>query len=118
MQATAEGTERYVARYPAFRDAATYRTVLDLRVCSLGIGVVASATLSQTRVLREMPARMAEQLPDLSTDAQCAIQFTRSTPGTPVALAGMGRTEHVAENLGVAMVPPLDREAYQRLYRQ
>jgi aryl-alcohol dehydrogenase-like predicted oxidoreductase len=85
---------------------------------SLGIAVVASATLSQTRVLREMPARMAEQLPGLATNAQRAIQFSRSTPGIRVALVGMGRREHVAENLGVAMVSPLDREAYQRLYRQ
>lgn len=85
---------------------------------SLGIAVVASATLSQTRVLREMPAGIGEQLPGLATNAQRAIQFTRSTPGISVALVGMGRREHVAENLGVAKVAPVDREAYQRLYRR
>ena len=85
---------------------------------SLGIAVVASATLSQGRVLREMPARVAEQMPRLATNAQRAIQFTRSTPGISVALAGMGRRGHVLENLGVAAAPPMGREAYQRLYRQ
>jgi aryl-alcohol dehydrogenase-like predicted oxidoreductase len=85
---------------------------------SLGIAVVASATLSQTRVLREMPAGVAEQMPRLSTNAQRAIQFTRSTPGISVALAGMSQRAHVLENLGVAAVRPMGREAYQRLYRQ
>jgi aryl-alcohol dehydrogenase-like predicted oxidoreductase len=84
----------------------------------LGIAVVASATLSQTRVLREMPAGAGELLPGLASDAQRAIQFTRSTPGISVALVGMGRRRHVMENLGVAGVPPLGREAYLRLYRR
>ncbi|HEX3746908.1 MAG TPA: aldo/keto reductase [Bryobacteraceae bacterium] len=84
----------------------------------LGISVVASATLSQTRVLRQMPAAMAGQMPGLTTNAQRAIQFTRSTPGISVALVGMGRSGHVSENLGVARVPPLDRETYERLYRR
>ena len=82
----------------------------------LGIAVVASATLSQTRVLHSVPAGFADQMPDLSSSAQRAIQFTRSTPGISVALVGMGRREHVLENLGVAKVQPLDRDAYQRLY--
>jgi aryl-alcohol dehydrogenase-like predicted oxidoreductase len=81
---------------------------------SLGVAVAASATLSQTRVLDQFPPDIAEQLPGLSTNAQRAIQFTRSTPGISVALAGMGRRGHVVENLGVAKVPPLGREAYPR----
>jgi aryl-alcohol dehydrogenase-like predicted oxidoreductase len=87
-----------------------------IAAASLGIAVVASATLSQTRVLHEMPADIAVKLPGLATNAQRAIQFTRSTPGISVALVGMGRREHVLENLGVATVPPVDRVAYQRLY--
>jgi aryl-alcohol dehydrogenase-like predicted oxidoreductase len=84
---------------------------------SLGVAVVASATLSQGRVLHQMAAGMAAQLPGLATNAQRAIQFARSTPGISVALAGMGRWEHVVENLGVAKVPPVGRDAYLRLYR-
>jgi aryl-alcohol dehydrogenase-like predicted oxidoreductase len=64
-----------------------------------------------------MAAGMAAQLPGLATNAQRAIQFARSTPGISVALAGMGRWEHVVENLGVAKVPPVGRDAYLRLYR-
>ena len=65
-----------------------------------------------------MPPDVAERLPGLEDRTpQRAIQFTRSTPGISVALVGMGRREHLIENLGVAKVPPVDREAYQRLYR-
>ena len=83
----------------------------------LDITVVASATLLQTRVLQHMPDAARDLLPGLETDAQRAIQFTRSTPGIAVALVGMSRREHVADNLGVARVPPLSREEYSRLYR-
>ena len=82
----------------------------------LGIAVVASATLSQAQVLQHMPKAVAELLPGL-TNAQRAIQFTRSTPGIAAALVGMGRREHVRENLGVAPVSPATREQYLRLYQ-
>jgi aryl-alcohol dehydrogenase-like predicted oxidoreductase len=83
----------------------------------LGVAVVASASLLQARVLDEMPEQVAELLPGLATAAQRAIQFTRSTPGIAVALVGMGRPEHVRENLGVACRPPATTEEYLRFYR-
>jgi aryl-alcohol dehydrogenase-like predicted oxidoreductase len=83
----------------------------------LGIAVVASATLMQTRILEQMPDVVANLLPGLDTAAQRAIQFTRSTPGIAVALVGMGRREHVLENMGVAKVPPATRDQYMQLYR-
>jgi aryl-alcohol dehydrogenase-like predicted oxidoreductase len=91
------------------------QSVLEQAV-DLGVAVIASATLLQTRVLGQMPDAVAELLPGLDTDAQRAIQFTRSTPGIAVALVGMGRAEHVRENLGVARVPPVKREEYLRFY--
>ena len=83
----------------------------------LQIAVVASATLMQTEVMVHMPDGARALLPGLATDAQRAIQFTRSTPGVSVALVGMGRREHVAENLGVAGAPPLTEDEYLRLYQ-
>lgn len=82
----------------------------------LGIAVVASATLLQTRILDQMPEGAARGLPRLASDAQRAIQFTRSTPGIAVALVGMRKRAHVEENLGVGRVPPLTRDQYLRLY--
>ena len=83
----------------------------------LGITAVASASLLQGRVLDQMPDAVRELLPGFETDAQRAIQFTRSTPGVEVALVGMGRPEHVAANVGVARIPPLAPDAYLKLYR-
>ena len=54
----------------------------------------------------------------LETDAQRAIQFTRSTPGIDVALVGMSKAAHVSENLGVAYVPPVELADYLQLFRR
>ena len=83
----------------------------------LGIAVAASATLMQTQVLENMPGSVRDLLPGFATNAQRAIQFTRSTPGVAVALVGMGTPSHVVENLGVARVRPATPEEYERLYR-
>ena len=91
--------------------------VLDLAARS-GIAVVASATLLQARLARNLPEGLAGRFPGLTTDAQRAIQFTRSTPGILAALVGMSRTEHVAENLAVAALPPLTADAYRDLYQR
>ena len=92
------------------------RSLLE-SAAQLDVAVVASATLLQTRVLEQIPDTVAGLLPGLETPAQRAIQFTRSTPGIAVALTGMGRREHVLENLGVARVAPAPREQYLRIYQ-
>jgi len=82
-----------------------------------GIAVVASASLLQGRLASNLPEVLAEKIPSLTTDAQRAIQFTRSTPGITTALVGMSKTAHVAENLGVQSVAPLSREAYAAIFQ-
>jgi len=82
------------------------------------MAVVASASLMQARLANGLPNWLADKSPGLSTDAQRALQFTRSTPGILVALAGMSQVTHVAENLGVATVPPLAHDAYFDLYQR
>jgi aryl-alcohol dehydrogenase-like predicted oxidoreductase len=79
---------------------------------SLGISVVASASLLQARLSRGLPDEVATSLPGLSTDAQRAIQFARSAPGIVSALTGMSNPQHVNENLGVAAVAPADLSAW------
>jgi aryl-alcohol dehydrogenase-like predicted oxidoreductase len=82
----------------------------------LGIAAIASATLSQGQALDHIPKALADSLPDM-TNAQRAIQFTRSTPGVAAALVGMSHPQHVIENLGVAKVVPIPHEQYLRLYQ-
>jgi aryl-alcohol dehydrogenase-like predicted oxidoreductase len=74
----------------------------------LGVTVVASASLLQGRLSRDLPEEAVRQLPGLETNAQRALQFARSAPGVTTALAGMSRTGHVAENLRVGSIPPAE----------
>ena len=83
---------------------------------ALGVTVVASASIMQGKVARDLPERIRQPLGSLSTDAQTAIQFTRSTPGVTTALVGMSRRAHVEENLQLARVPPASAEDYARLF--
>jgi phenylalanyl-tRNA synthetase beta chain len=83
---------------------------------ALGVTVVASASIKQGEVARGLPGRIREPLGSLSTDAQTAIQFTRSTPGVTTALVGMSRRAHVEENLQLARVPVASTGDYSRLF--
>ena len=69
---------------------------------ALGLAVIASASLMQSRLAANLPPALAEHFPALSTDAQRALAFVRSLPGVASALVGMKRVEHVDENLRVA----------------
>jgi aryl-alcohol dehydrogenase-like predicted oxidoreductase len=78
----------------------------------LGITAIASASLLQARLSRNLPEQVAEQFPGLSTDAQRAIQFARSVPGVSTALVGMSSAAHVLENLRVGEVAPSALESW------
>ena len=106
--------EAYTSRHEELNGSPL--TVLETAE-TLGITVVASASILQSKLSRDLPGVLAESLPGLSTDAQRAIQYARSTPGITTALVGMGRAEHVDENLGVAPVPPLSRNEYFHIFR-
>jgi aryl-alcohol dehydrogenase-like predicted oxidoreductase len=82
----------------------------------LGVTVVASASILQGRVARDLPESIREPLGSLATDAQTAIQFVRSTPGVTTALVGMSRREHVEENLLLARVAPAAAADYRRIF--
>ena len=81
-----------------------------------GMTVMASGSLLQGRVIGRLPAALREVLGG-PTDAQSALQFTRSAPGLTTALVGMSRPEHVEENLALAARAPLDPEAFAGLFR-
>ncbi len=71
-----------------------------------GILVMTSASVLQGKLTSRLPPRIGAALAGLSSDAQRAIQFVRSTPGVTTALVGMKRAAHVEENLAVAAVAP------------
>ncbi|HEY8370410.1 MAG TPA: aldo/keto reductase [Thermodesulfobacteriota bacterium] len=91
------------------------RTSLLLAAAHFGLTVMASASIYQGNLARRLPPFIAQALPGLSTDAQRAIQFVRSTPGIVTALVGMKSLAHVEENLAVLRVPPATQEQLARL---
>lgn len=83
----------------------------------VGVTTVGSASMMQSRLTSGLPEHVKEKL-GLTTDAQRAIQFSRSTPGMSISLAGMSNPQHVSENLGLAAVPAASAENYFRIYQQ
>lgn len=142
MYATTEGTTRYIDRFPKYRDAAVYRTILGLDMSSLGIGTYMGAdddatdhayidtliaggegginffdtAINYRNQRSERPVGAAlRQLQRHEVGVCTKAGFL--TPGIATALVGMGRREHVFENLGVAPVSPVTHEQYLRLYQ-
>jgi len=72
---------------------------------AMGLYVVGSAPLFQSRLAHGLPPEIRNRLPELETDAQRAIQFARSTPGIGTVLIGMKEVSHVEENLKTLNVP-------------
>ncbi len=89
-------------------------TVLEA-AARLGLCVVVSASLLQGQLLR-LPAKLTTHIPGLSTSAQRALQFVRSTPGVTTALVGMKQRRHLEENLALTTHPLLPAEDVARLF--
>jgi aryl-alcohol dehydrogenase-like predicted oxidoreductase len=81
----------------------------------LGITLIASASLLQGQVARNLPPFVGEAL-GLENDAQRALQFVRSSPGITTALVGMSRVEHVTANARLVGVPPATVEQFSKLF--
>jgi aryl-alcohol dehydrogenase-like predicted oxidoreductase len=86
------------------------------RAEALGVTVIASASLLQSRLTWKLPQHIREALGSLATNAQTAIQFVRSAPGVTTALVGMSRIEHVEGNLALVEVEPAGNESFSQLF--
>ncbi len=78
--------------------------------------VFASASLLQSKLARGLPEDVRRWFPGLTTDAQRAIQFVRSTPGITCALVGMSNPKHAEEDLATASVPRLTLEDFRAIF--
>lgn len=81
----------------------------------VGISVVGSATLQQGQLLHGLPDFIGRSL-GFKSDAENAIQFSRSAPGLITSLVGMAHKEHVAANLKVALAPPAPADEWRKLF--
>jgi aryl-alcohol dehydrogenase-like predicted oxidoreductase len=81
----------------------------------LDITLIASASLLQGQVSRNLPRFVAEAF-GLQNDAERALQFARSAPGITTALVGMSRVEHVKANARLVSVAPATVEDFSKLF--
>jgi aryl-alcohol dehydrogenase-like predicted oxidoreductase len=81
----------------------------------LDITLIASASLLQGQVAKNLPGFVAEAF-GLENDAERALQFVRSSPGITTALVGMSRVEHVKANSRLVNIPPATAEEFSKLF--
>jgi len=91
-----------------------HRTVMEA-ASELDITLIASASLLQGQVAKNLPEFVAQAL-GLDNDAERALQFVRSSPGIATALVGMSRAEHVTANARLVGVPPATAEEFTKLF--
>jgi aryl-alcohol dehydrogenase-like predicted oxidoreductase len=81
----------------------------------LGITLVASASLLQGQLVRNLPHFVAHAL-RLDNDSERALQFVRSAPGITAALVGMSRADHAKANAKLVSVPPATLDQFSQLF--
>lgn len=83
----------------------------------LGLIVMAGSSLYSGRLTRNLPTEVRAVLDGgLTTDAQYALQFTRSIPGLTTALVGMRNPAHVEENLALVKLAPISEDQLMALF--
>jgi aryl-alcohol dehydrogenase-like predicted oxidoreductase len=92
------------------------KTVMEA-ASELGITLIASASLLQGQVARNLPPFVAQAL-GLQTDAERALQFVRSSPGITTALVGMSHPEHARANARLVGIPPATVDEFSKLFSQ
>jgi aryl-alcohol dehydrogenase-like predicted oxidoreductase len=92
------------------------KTVMEA-ASELGITLIASASLLQGQVARNLPPFVAQAL-GLQTDAERALQFVRSSPGITTALVGMSHSEHVQANARLVGIPPATVDEFSKLFNR
>ncbi len=105
-------TEALTLPNQSFQDKQT--TIVEA-ASALGIQIIASASLLQGRVARNLPPFVANAI-GLEDDTQRALQFARSLPGVATALVGMSHAEHVRANARLFALPLMTEDQFTRLF--
>jgi len=90
------------------------RTLADA-ASELDLTLVASASLLQGQMARNLPGIVAEAF-GLKNDAERALQFARSAPGITTALVGMSHVEHVKANCRLVGLPAATEDEFGKLF--
>lgn len=83
---------------------------------ALDICVVASASLLQQALAKNLPSTLQQAITGLPNDAARALQFARSIPGVTTALVGMSNPAHVKANMELANHPVMSEQDFNTLF--
>ncbi|MEO8191560.1 MAG: aldo/keto reductase [Acidobacteriota bacterium] len=83
---------------------------------ALGLCVFGSATLLQGRLAAGLPEEIDEALPEATSPARRAIQFSRSASGMTTSLVGVSTPDHARDDFGLAEVAPADPSRITALF--
>jgi aryl-alcohol dehydrogenase-like predicted oxidoreductase len=84
----------------------------------LGLYSTVSAAIHQGRLSVPLVPQLPEYLPGLPSDAACALQFARSTPGVCAALLGTANVAHLEEDLSLLQRSPAEPAVIEALFRR
>ncbi|MFB6259480.1 MAG: aldo/keto reductase [Thiohalorhabdaceae bacterium] len=84
----------------------------------LGLYFIGTHTLMGGQLLEEQPPILRQTMGDLRTNAQRAMQFSRSTPGVGTAMVAMADKAHVNEALELGKTDPLPRKTFLKMFEQ
>ena len=87
-------------------------------IAGTGTAVFASAPLFGGRILGHIPTFVRSRFPDVGSDAQCCLQFVRSTHGITSAVVGMRNPDHLDDNLALTQIAPVDTSVAASLFEQ
>ena len=84
---------------------------------SLGIYPVISGSIAQGNIKRLSSFQTKKLADGFTSDAQRALNITRSAPGIACALVGMKQTAHIKENLRLCSFPLLEPDIFEVLMK-
>jgi len=83
-----------------------------------GTMMLASAPLYGGRLIGRVPDFVRNTFPEARSDAQCALQFVRSSAGITSAVVGLREPDHVAHACELAALPPGAPELAAQLFQR
>ncbi len=108
-----EGFTRFSQATGQGNVASTLQAAHQLKIFVMGSHGLAKGVLAE-----QCADSLRAVCPSDWNEAQCALQFNRSTPGLGVSLAGISSPPHLDEMLAVCRQSPLARDVYLQLYRR
>lgn len=112
-QVMLEGFTRFNQATGQGNVASTFQAAYQLKVF-----LMASHTMFKGHLAGQSLDAVTQAMPLITSPAQRALQFSRSTPGLGTALVGVSTPAHLDDVLAVARLEPMERTSYLKMYQK